>query len=69
MRSHGPQNVEGTEVREQAGEYAPIIFAHDAYKHVISFDLLSGAVSTRSSLSPSLPLQFLIFFTKQTHSR
>jgi hypothetical protein len=64
MQSHGPQNVEGTEVREQTGEYAPIIFAHDAYKHVISFDLLSGAVSTRSSLSPSPPLAISHLFHK-----
>ncbi|CAL4972396.1 unnamed protein product [Urochloa decumbens] len=30
------------EVREPAEEYAPVIFAQDAYKHVISFDMLSG---------------------------
>lgn len=27
-------------------EYAPVIFAQDAYKHVISFDLLTGKVKT-----------------------
>uniref|UniRef100_A0A804LMM0 Uncharacterized protein n=1 Tax=Zea mays TaxID=4577 RepID=A0A804LMM0_MAIZE len=48
MQSHGPQNIEGTELREQAVEYAPVIFAHDAYKHFISFDLLSGAVHQAS---------------------
>jgi histidine kinase 2/3/4 (cytokinin receptor) len=26
-------------------EYAPVIFAQDAYKNVISFDMLSGIVS------------------------
>ncbi|KAL6613908.1 hypothetical protein ACP70R_036178 [Stipagrostis hirtigluma subsp. patula] len=30
------------EVSEPAEEYAPVIFAQDAYKHVISFDMLSG---------------------------
>ncbi|KAG2603034.1 hypothetical protein PVAP13_5KG741600 [Panicum virgatum] len=30
------------EVREPAEEYAPVIFAQNAYKHVISFDMLSG---------------------------
>jgi hypothetical protein len=64
MQSHGPQNIEGTELREQAVEYAPVIFAHDAYKHFISFDLLSGAVSTRSSLSPSPPLATSHLFHK-----
>jgi hypothetical protein len=34
------------EVREPAEEYAPVIFAQDAYKHVVSFDMLSGNVST-----------------------
>ncbi|KAJ1278910.1 hypothetical protein BS78_04G115200 [Paspalum vaginatum] len=29
-------------VRELAAEYAPVIFAEDAYKHIVSFDLLSG---------------------------
>lgn len=28
-----------------AEEYAPVIFAQDAYKHVISLDMLSGNVS------------------------
>ncbi|KAF8762420.1 hypothetical protein HU200_009380 [Digitaria exilis] len=37
--SPGPGDAE---VREQAEEYAPVIFAQDAYKHVISFDMLSG---------------------------
>lgn len=41
--SPGPGDAE---VREQAEEYAPVIFAQDAYKHVISFDMLSGNVST-----------------------
>ncbi|KAL6880305.1 hypothetical protein ACP4OV_011870 [Aristida adscensionis] len=30
------------EVREPAEEYAPVIFAQDAYKHAISIDMLSG---------------------------
>ncbi|XP_062207924.1 probable histidine kinase 3 [Phragmites australis] len=38
-QSPGPGDAE---VREPAAEYAPVIFAQDAYKHVISFDLLSG---------------------------
>ncbi|XP_066307862.1 probable histidine kinase 3 [Miscanthus floridulus] len=42
-QSQGPGNAEDAEVREPAEEYAPVIFAQDAYKHVISFDLLSGA--------------------------
>jgi histidine kinase 2/3/4 (cytokinin receptor) len=37
--SPGPGDAE---VREPAEEYAPVIFAQDAYKHVISFDMLSG---------------------------
>jgi len=59
-QSQGPGNAEDAEVREPAEEYAPVIFAQDAYKHVISFDLLSGAVSTRSALS--LPSPFLARF-------
>jgi hypothetical protein len=51
-QSQGPGNAEDAEVREPAEEYAPVIFAQDAYKHVISFDLLSGAVSTRPAPSP-----------------
>ncbi|RLN23839.1 putative histidine kinase 3 [Panicum miliaceum] len=37
--SPGPGDAE---VREPAEEYAPVIFAQDTYKHVISFDMLSG---------------------------
>ena len=47
------------EVREPAEEYAPVIFAQNAYKHVISFDMLSGNVSTLPSPPPS---QDFIFF-------
>ena len=47
------------EVREPAEEYAPVIFAQNAYKHVISFDMLSGNVSTLLRLHPS---QDFIFF-------
>ncbi|XP_062229997.1 probable histidine kinase 3 [Phragmites australis] len=38
-QSPGPGDAE---VCEPALEYAPVIFAQDAYKHVISFDMLSG---------------------------
>ena len=54
--SPGPGDAE---VREPAEEYAPVIFAQDAYKHVISFDMLSGNVSTLLRLHPS---QDFIFF-------
>jgi len=54
--SPGPGDAE---VREPAEEYAPVIFAQDAYKHVISFDMLSGNVSTLHSPPPS---QDFIFF-------
>ena len=54
--SPGPGDAE---VREPAEEYAPVIFAQDAYKHVISFDMLSGNVSTLPSPPPS---QDFIFF-------
>jgi histidine kinase 2/3/4 (cytokinin receptor) len=64
-QSQGPGNAEDAEVREPAEEYAPVIFAQDAYKHVISFDLLSGAVSIRSPL----PSPRKIFFTEQAHGR
>ncbi|CAN6171619.1 unnamed protein product [Urochloa humidicola] len=30
------------DVREPAEEYAPVIFAQNAYKHVVSFDMFSG---------------------------
>jgi hypothetical protein len=54
------------EVREPAEEYAPVIFAQNSYKHVISFDLLSGAVSTRSAPSPILPSQrFHLFHSER----
>ena len=54
--SPGPGDAE---VREPAEEYAPVIFAQNAYKHVISFDMLSGNVSTLPSPPPS---QDFIFF-------
>ncbi|KAL6595125.1 hypothetical protein ACP70R_048228 [Stipagrostis hirtigluma subsp. patula] len=38
-QSPGPGDAE---VSEPAEEYAPVIFAQGAYKHVVSFDLLSG---------------------------
>lgn len=41
-QSPGPGDAGDSEVREPAEEYAPVIFAQDAYKHVISFDMLSG---------------------------
>ncbi|WVZ67610.1 hypothetical protein U9M48_016663 [Paspalum notatum var. saurae] len=37
-----PGDVGDAEVRGPEEEYAPVIFAQDAYKHVISFDMLSG---------------------------
>ncbi|KAL5222527.1 hypothetical protein ABZP36_027240 [Zizania latifolia] len=41
-QSPGPGDGAVLEIREPAEEYAPVIFAQDAYKHVISFDMLSG---------------------------
>lgn len=38
----GPGDAATAEIREPAEEYAPVIFAQDAYKHVLSFDMLSG---------------------------
>lgn len=43
--SPGPGDAAAGEIREPAEEYAPVIFAQDAYKHVVSFDMLSGNVS------------------------
>ncbi|TVU35973.1 hypothetical protein EJB05_17881 [Eragrostis curvula] len=40
--SPGPGDAASSEIREPAEEYAPVIFAQDAYKHVVSFDMLSG---------------------------
>lgn len=40
--SPGPGDAAAGEIREPAEEYAPVIFAQDAYKHVVSFDMLSG---------------------------
>ncbi|KAL6839953.1 hypothetical protein ACP4OV_029763 [Aristida adscensionis] len=37
-----PPGPGDAEVSEPAEEYAPVIFAQDAYKHIISFDMLSG---------------------------
>ncbi|OEL34918.1 putative histidine kinase 3 [Dichanthelium oligosanthes] len=42
MYSSKKKSPGDAEVREPAEEYAPVIFALDAYKHVISFDMLSG---------------------------
>jgi hypothetical protein len=42
--SPGPGDAASSEIREPAEEYAPVIFAQDAYKHVVSFDMLSGEV-------------------------
>jgi len=36
-----PENQETSPVEE---EYAPVIFAQDAYKHVVSLDMLTGKV-------------------------
>ncbi|CAM0884394.1 unnamed protein product [Alopecurus aequalis] len=41
-KSPGPGDAAAAEIREPAEEYAPVIFAQDAYKNVISFDMLSG---------------------------
>ncbi|XP_006645253.2 probable histidine kinase 3 [Oryza brachyantha] len=41
-KSPGPGDAAVAEIQETAEEYAPVIFAQDAYKHVISFDMLSG---------------------------
>ena len=43
-KSPGPGDAAAAEIREPAEEYAPVIFAQDAYKNVISFDMLSGDV-------------------------
>ena len=68
-QSQGQGNGEDAEVREPAEEYAPVIFAQDAYKHVISFDLLSGAVSIRSPLSSPPLARFHLFSQSQAHGR
>ncbi|WVZ77071.1 hypothetical protein U9M48_024973 [Paspalum notatum var. saurae] len=53
-----------SEVRELAEEYAPVIFAEDAYKHVISLDMLSGVEDrenvqrARESGKPALTAPF-----------
>lgn len=42
-KKYGPSgDAAAAEIREPAEEYAPVIFAQDAYKNVISFDMLSG---------------------------
>ncbi|KAE8806747.1 putative histidine kinase 3 [Hordeum vulgare] len=51
--SQGPGDAAVVEIRGPADEYAPVIFAQDAYKNVISFDMLSGAVRDHL-LPPSL---------------
>ncbi|KAE8768676.1 putative histidine kinase [Hordeum vulgare] len=51
--SQGPGDAAVAEIRGTADEYAPVIFAQDAYKNVISFDMLSGAVRDHL-LPPSL---------------
>ncbi|KAM0831761.1 hypothetical protein ACQ4PT_065304 [Festuca glaucescens] len=44
-KKYGPSgDAAAAEIREPAEEYAPVIFAQDAYKNVISFDMLSGVV-------------------------
>ncbi|TVU20662.1 hypothetical protein EJB05_36880 [Eragrostis curvula] len=40
--SPGPGDAASSEVREAAEEYAPVIFAQDAFTHTISIDMLSG---------------------------
>lgn len=42
-----PETHETSPVEE---EYAPVIFAQDTYKHVVSFDMLTGKV--KNLLSP-----------------
>ncbi|KAJ3678256.1 hypothetical protein LUZ60_002059 [Juncus effusus] len=37
-----PSEVQGQEISPVADEYAPVIFAQDTYRHVISLDMLSG---------------------------
>lgn len=46
--SPGPGDAASSEIREPAEEYAPVIFAQDTYKHVVSLDMLSGKVSTHT---------------------
>jgi hypothetical protein len=62
--SPGPGDAASSEIREPAEEYAPVIFAQDAYKHVVSFDMLSGYVSTHTH-SPHLLRQDFTFPTAQ----
>ncbi|KAG0483384.1 hypothetical protein HPP92_011468 [Vanilla planifolia] len=45
---------EAQEASPVQGEYAPVIFAQDAYKHVISLDMLSGKIM-RTSFVPDHP--------------
>lgn len=47
--------AEAQEVSPIQVEYAPVIFAQDAYKHVISLDMLSGKVNMFVCLSVYLP--------------
>lgn len=42
------------EISTPAEEYAPVIFAQDAYKHVVSLDMLTGKVT-------ALSIKFFIF--------
>jgi histidine kinase 2/3/4 (cytokinin receptor) len=62
-KKYGPSgDAAAAEIREPAEEYAPVIFAQDAYKNVISFDMLSGDVRqdfTYSRNRISLVLVFL----------
>ncbi|KAI4965174.1 hypothetical protein ZWY2020_055282 [Hordeum vulgare] len=55
--SQGPGDAAVAEIRSPADEYAPVIFAQDAYKNVISFDMLSGARNREGVLTA--PFQLL----------
>ncbi|KAI4996195.1 hypothetical protein ZWY2020_046786 [Hordeum vulgare] len=64
--SQGPGDAAVAEIRSPADEYAPVIFAQDAYKNVISFDMLSGAVRDHL-LPPSLLCSSLAYNSVREH--
>nr|CAB3452567.1 unnamed protein product [Digitaria exilis] len=49
MRSSS-SNIMNITKQSPAEEYAPVIFANDAFKHTISFDMLSGAADRENVL-------------------
>jgi histidine kinase 2/3/4 (cytokinin receptor) len=51
--SPGSGEAENMEISE---EYAPVIFAQEAYKNVISFDMLSASVSGYSRAAQRSPV-------------